>query len=662
MSRRLLICVTLFFLRSSVCIANDADTLFIHSLDEIDSIPIANNAWFLVDESNQLTWQEAIQKPMEFNPQLPDHIDSAYGRRMVTLWLRMQLTNSMEDSLKMVILFHRYAYYKEVIILKSGDTTIYSPNYFFTHMTKQERKTLNVPLRPGESVTILFRIYNPYSNLYEQEFLLTNRKAYLAMRSSTYHRSYSDYIFKIMFLAVVVFITLHTLVQYFIRRRKEFIFYALYSTSVFLYFLYRLEHSNYYDVLFSHFPYVYKLCNNPLSLLVYYTYFRFARQFLEFQSFAPWFYRVLIWTERVIIANIIIDFICNVVLNNYELREMIFTVVRIALLVISVIGIYLLLSSGKKVLYFFGIGSLILMIGSLLAMIYTFYPQANPWGTDSIKYMQYGIVLELLCFTSGLSYRSYLIEKERQYTQQRLIAQLEENRRLQEELNIRLEGRVKEQMKHIMEQQVELEKEKEQQLTLQFTKKLTEMELQLLKSQLNPHFYFNTLHNLYGLAMIAPRKAPDAILKLSDIMEYVIYDCRNDKVPIAKELRFINSYIELEKLRYDDSANISLQVLGNADGKFISPMLLIQFIENAFKHGLEQYKADSYLNISIDIQNGRLRYESINSINSISNASSGGVGLTNVKKRLDIIYPAKHKLTILSDSTEYKVQLELELN
>ena len=186
------------------------------------------------------------------------------------------------------------------------------------------------------------------------------------------------------------------------------------------------------------------------------------------------------------------------------------------------------------------------------------------------------------------------------------------------------------------------------------------MELQLLKSQLNPHFYFNTLNNLYGLAMIAPKKAPDAILKLSDIMEYVIYDCRNDKVPLAKELKFLQSYIELEKLRYDDNARISIAVSGKADSRAISPMLLIQFVENGFKHGIEKEKANSYLRINIQVSNGSLQYESVNSIVG-ANGKSGGVGLSNVKKRLDLLYPQKHDLQVIRDDHEYRVKLQLTL-
>ena len=663
MAKRLNILFFLFIVLS-LCprLAGASDTVVVHTMDDIDSIPIIGNASIWIDETGSADWHEAMQKPFYYTPDIPGYFDSVYGRRKVTMWLRLTVQNEIPEEYEMVLLFFRYAYYKEVIVIKNNDTIIQRPNYYFTAVAKEDRKNINLDARQGETVTFLIRMYNPYANLYDIDFLVTNYESYRRARMMMYHRSYPAYIFQIQFLAIVLFITLHTLVQYFIRRRKEFIFYALYSFCVFIFFLYRLEHSIYYDIVFSYMPFVYKYCNNILSILVYYTYFRFARQFVDFKSLWPWFYHVIRWIERVLLAAIVFDIACSTIFNNIELREWAFLVLRVGLLLVSFIGIFLLLSSRKRVLYFFGIGSLLLIIGSLLAMVYTFYPEANPVSTDSIRYMQYGIVLELLCFTSGLSYKTHLIEGEKRATQEQLITQLEENRRLQEELNINLEARVKEQTEQILLQQQELEKEREQQLTLEFTRKITEMELQLLKSQLNPHFYFNTLNNLYGLAMIAPKKAPDAILKLSDIMEYVIYECRNDKVPLDTELKFLQSYIELEKLRYEDDAGITLSVTGKMNGQSISPMLLIQFVENGFKHGMEQQKGHSFLRINIILQENRLLYESSNSLNGHNTKEgSGGVGLSNVKKRLEILYPGRHNLQILADETEFKVMLELIL-
>jgi sensor histidine kinase YesM len=349
--------------------------------------------------------------------------------------------------------------------------------------------------------------------------------------------------------------------------------------------------------------------------------------------------------------------------NYFPVKVMLFNILRSYLILMAFTGIALLFRTKKPLALFIAVGSGCFVLGALVAMVLSWVnPGHNVFVVDPISYMQLGMVIELLCFTLGLSYKTSLIEKEKIATQQQLIVQLEENKKLQQELTTRLEARVQEQTSHILSQQRELEKEKEQQLTLEFTKKITEMELQLLKSQLNPHFYFNTLHNLYGLAMIAPKKAPDAILKLSDIMEYVIYDCRHDKVPVTKELKFINSYIELEKLRYDEGAHISLQITGDSDGQVISPLLLIQFIENAFKHGLEQFKNNSFLRSCIDIGQGQLRYASVNSVNGTGVSAARGVGLANVKKRLEIIYPGKHQLEINSDDKEFTVELSLQLN
>jgi sensor histidine kinase YesM len=452
------------------------------------------------------------------------------------------------------------------------------------------------------------------------------------------------------------------LAQYFFSRRKEFLLYAFYSGCVFAFFLFKFEETYYTDLFFSYLPYIHKFGNNPLTYLMFFAYYRFVRSFIDFKQIAPWFYQLIIITEKILIAGIFADIIVTQ-LNMYPVKVFLFNTVRFYLVAMAFVGIFLLFRTGNPLSRFIAIGSGSFVLGALLAMVLSWLLQGPYTGRfDPMIYMQLGIVIELICFTLGLSYKTSLIEKEKIAAQHQLIAQLEENKKLQEELTTKLETRVTEQTFHILEQQKQLEREKEQQLTLEFTKKITEMELQLLKSQLNPHFYFNTLNNLYGLAMIAPKKAPDAILKLSDIMEYVIYDCRHDKVPVEKELRFINSYIELEKLRYDDSASISLQVSGNAQGKQISPLLLVQFIENAFKHGLEENKHNSYLKIHITIENSLLRYESVNSIGSGNASTSGGVGLTNVKKRLEIIYPSRHQLHIHSGNHEYTVQLILQFN
>jgi sensor histidine kinase YesM len=656
--------IVLFLLLVITCLSQHAaaaDTVVVKKLKDLDSIAVLDHAVIWEEKDGRIPWTEAINQPFISKPDLPKYIWDTYKRKRVTLWVKLTVKNEMDTTVEMMLVFQRFALYREAVAITQDDTIVREPNYFFNSSTKEYRRVIKKTMGPGEYITYLVRFTNPSNNLFADGFTVTHFVAFRRARMSTYHSSFEDYIAQIMFLAVVVFITLHTLSQFFVRRRKEFIFYALYTTCVFFYFLNHLEVQRYYDIFFSYFPYIQKQASTPLNLLVYYTYFRFAREFVDFRAQWPWFYKVIIWTERLVLLALVNDIVVDAVFNNYRLSQNIFIWLRIALLAVSFTGIFLLLFSGKTVLYFFGIGTLLLIIGLTLAMVYMYFPNLDPFFTHkNLRYMQIGIILELLCFTSGLSYKSHLIEVEKRNTQQQLITQLEENKRLQDELNLKLEARVKEQTEKILEQQRELEIEKEQQLTLEFTKKITEMELQLLKTQLNPHFYFNTLNNLYGLAMIAPKKAPDAILKLSDIMEYVIYDCRQDKVPLSKELKFLQSYIELEKLRYDEKARISLEVTGKPDNRSISPMLLIQFVENGFKHGIEQEKYNSYLHINIHLNNGSLKYESVNSINGTT-MKSGGVGLNNVRKRLDLLYPQKHDLQVIRGHNEFRVKLEITL-
>jgi sensor histidine kinase YesM len=656
---KIIVCLSLLLFP---VIATGQDTLLMFQQLRRDSLyNMDEYARYYVDVTNKEEQGDVLQKQFLPDSDFYTTIRSHYGRRHVTAWIQWILHNPRPNDEQALLLFNWRSFLSLYYEDREGLHFVKDNHSFFSFIPKDERRGFLVPVRAGSTIKVYARMKDPVRNFAKGFPVIARPSEYAEVMSKIlYEARYYEFA-DVLFLSIILFITIHTLAQYFINRRKEFLLYAFYAFSVFSYFLLKFEEAYYSNIFFSYFPYIHKYGNNPFSYLMFFAYYRFVRTFINFKEIARWFYRVIIITEKILLAAIVADFLL-VVFSLTPEKAMLFNVLRSCLIVMAFTGIFLLFRTRKPLPLFIAVGSGCFVLGALVAMILSWMNQGPYlYKFDPIGYMQLGIVIELLCFTLGLSYKTSLIEKEKLAAQRQLIVQLEENKKLQEELTTRLETRVEEQTSHIISQQQQLEKEKEQQLTLEFTKKITEMELQLLKSQLNPHFYFNTLHNLYGLAMIAPKKAPDAILKLSDIMEYVIYDCRHDKVPVVKELRFINSYIDLEKLRYDDSANISLRVLGEAEGKFISPLLLIQFVENAFKHGMEHHKKDSYLEISINIENGSLKYESVNSINDIASPVSGGVGLVNVKKRLEIIYPGKHQLHIYSDDHEYKVQLSLQL-
>ncbi len=189
-------------------------------------------------------------------------------------------------------------------------------------------------------------------------------------------------------------------------------------------------------------------------------------------------------------------------------------------------------------------------------------------------------------------------------------------------------------------------------------------ELQFLKAQINPHFLFNTLNNLYYLAFIQSPNTPEVIDKLSQMMRYMIYESNHTKVPLSKEIEYMQNYISLEKLRLNDDFPVTFDVQGNADSASITPLILITFLENAFKHGVSNNFKASFVNVKIICDNRRCVYTVENTnlpekFKIITEKS--GIGLKNVQRRLELSYPDNFALHIDDTPAVYKIQLILNL-
>lgn len=192
---------------------------------------------------------------------------------------------------------------------------------------------------------------------------------------------------------------------------------------------------------------------------------------------------------------------------------------------------------------------------------------------------------------------------------------------------------------------------------LEFQNKASE--LALLKSQISPHFLFNTLNNIHTLIFKEADKASDAVVKLSEIMRYMLYDANFEKVPLQKEIDYLNSYIDLQRLRIKDPDVFKFQVIGETDGIQVAPMLFIPFVENACKHG-EKKTRNKGIDISLIIEEKKVTLNVINTITdeqAMSKDMTGGIGLRNVTRRLELLYPGTHDLTIHSDSGKFIVEL-----
>jgi two-component system sensor histidine kinase AlgZ len=186
-------------------------------------------------------------------------------------------------------------------------------------------------------------------------------------------------------------------------------------------------------------------------------------------------------------------------------------------------------------------------------------------------------------------------------------------------------------------------------------------ELQLLKAQVHPQFLLNTLNNIYSFSMDRSSKTPCLILKLSSLLSYMLYDCKAEEVRLEKEIESMKNYIDLEKERYGDTIEISWSIEGDIKDKFISPLLMLPFLENAFKHGISEQIEKPWLSVDVCVKSDMLRCKIANSKNEFVPYRENGTGITNVKKRLEFIYSGKHELKLNDEGNFFVISLLVKL-
>jgi LytS/YehU family sensor histidine kinase len=191
-------------------------------------------------------------------------------------------------------------------------------------------------------------------------------------------------------------------------------------------------------------------------------------------------------------------------------------------------------------------------------------------------------------------------------------------------------------------------------------------ELRFLKSQINPHFLFNTLNNLYALTLKKSDKAPEIVLKLSEIMRYMLYECNERRVLLSKEIHYIQNYLDLERLRQPKEADIHFTTEGHISEQMVAPLLFVPFLENSFKHGLNTHvQGGGFVRLHLRVSGEDLEFfienSKAESIPRQNHPRSGGIGLVNVRQRLELLYPENHTLTVSDQPHRYAVTLQLKM-
>ena len=199
---------------------------------------------------------------------------------------------------------------------------------------------------------------------------------------------------------------------------------------------------------------------------------------------------------------------------------------------------------------------------------------------------------------------------------------------------------------------------------LEKEKQKTEVELKALKAQINPHFFFNTLNSIYSMALDKDERLPGTVLQLSDLMRYFLYGSRDNFIPLEKDLTAVKEYIALQKLRSDTQLDIKTKISGEISDQQIAPLLLITFLENAFKHGVKGSSGNTFINLDIKVEKNKLNFTVENNKGIIDEVNAGdhnGLGLENVKRQLELLYPGKHLLNIKDEQDRFVVVLQLSL-
>jgi len=196
---------------------------------------------------------------------------------------------------------------------------------------------------------------------------------------------------------------------------------------------------------------------------------------------------------------------------------------------------------------------------------------------------------------------------------------------------------------------------------VELEKAKTRTELDLLRQQLNPHFFFNTLNNLYALSLQQSPETPESILRLSELMRYVIYKGRQPMVRLAEEVKYMTDYMQLQQIRLKKDLDLQFEIGKIENEQILAPLLLIVFVENAFKHGIEPAEDAAFLHLKMKCENKRLYFSCENSLEP-QVPKEGGIGLSNLKRRLVLLYPDKHRLETFVKNNTFTAVLELDLS
>lgn len=512
-----------------------------------------------------------------------------------------------------------------------------------------------IDLGPATSKRVVIKVFSVIRRLPSLNIRLDNEATFYKTTKEFVLDRMSFSLFVTFFLGSLSFAFLFMLFLFVKNRQSVYLYYSLFLLGNIIYGMTKLPFLTKVGLWFKHFPTIEFICNEATQFLAFAAYSLFAIELLNIKKQDEKLHRLVVVITWLYLVYAGFQLVNELFGPSKAFRDISFVVIRVLFIPLNLlILIWIGLKIKSPVAKYFLAGALIFLLGSIVATYFSFNMEAFArlhTGLKVINVYQLGVLGEAFCFSFALGYRIKLTEEERHRNQLAYIEQLQRNKEIVDRANIELEAKVKERSEEIITMTREVERERAALVRADLEKKLSEMEMMALRSQMNPHFLFNSLNSIkYFILSNQNSKASEYLSRFSKLIRQILDHSRHNLIRLDAELAALQLYLEIEANRFDDKFEFSIDVEEHiqTDSIRIPPMLLQPFVENAIWHGLLHSpkpekilriqirtfnSSDGYLFVIEDNGVGRKRSQEIKN-GSVKQHKSVGIGLTENRIRL----------------------------
>ena len=466
---------------------------------------------------------------------------------------------------------------------------------------------LKFNIAPAERLNLLIKVFNKRKVAPDLNLSLETENVYHQEVLKTYQENLNQTFVTIIFIGSVGFIFLFMAFIYVKSYQKLYLYYALYLLGTIIYSFTHLSRITLLGSLIDYFPLFRAYFNEPIQFAFFAVYNLFVVELLEIEKYSSKLKKILYWLAYVYLAYALIIGLMMIIYFDHQLKGQLFILTRVILFPLNItLVIYIYKKVKSPIINYFCIGVGVYLFSGLLASFVDSYLRFTNLYTlklSAANIFELGILAEALCFSLAIGYRIKLSEDEKKKNQDELINQLKINQQLIESAKTELEIKVQERTKELIKINKQVEEKTIEELKLVYQKKISELEMMALRSQMNPHFIFNSLASVqYFILSKQESKAADYLNRFSKLIRLILDNSRNELIPIRQELEAIKLYLDIETNRFNNQFQYQIHIEDElSTSEILIPPLLIQpFVENAIWHGLLKSTKDlKTLNISL---------------------------------------------------------------